>query len=59
MCKAYISGSLFGALRLAKVKSQPNLYTVQKPGFRVSNNSISSRRLGTSEVLSSQSWQEN
>lgn len=56
MGKAYIRGSLFGTLKLAEVKSQPNLYTVQKPGFRVSNNSISSRRLETSEVLSSQSW---
>lgn len=56
MCKAYTSGSLFGALKSAEVKSQPNLYTVQKPGFRVSNNSISSRRLETSEVLSSQCW---
>lgn len=56
MCKAYIRGSLFGTLKLAKVKSQLSLYTVQKPGFRVINNSISSRGLETSEVFSSQSW---
>lgn len=56
MCKACIGGHLFGAIKLAEIKSQPNLSTVQKPGFRVSNNSISSRRLETSEVLSSQSW---
>lgn len=37
MCKAHVSGSLFYALKLAEVNPQPNLYTVQKPGFRVSN----------------------
>lgn len=56
ICKACISGSSFGALNSAEDKPQPNLYTVQKTGFRASNNSISSRRLETSEVLSSQSW---
>lgn len=56
MCKAHISGSFFGALKLAEAKSQPNPDTVQKPGFRVCNNSVSSRRLETSDMLSSQSW---
>lgn len=37
MCNAYVSGSLFHALKLAEVKPQPNFYTIQKLGFRVSN----------------------
>lgn len=58
MYKAYISDTTFGALKLAEVKTQPDtFYNQNLPGFRVSNNPISSRRLDwrPPEVPSNQS----